>query len=108
MEYTFQRLMVNKTTRGTEEPSISATTDENVDPLTVEELIDTIKYSKNKKTPGDNRMNIELIKYAQTALHCRFIDQLNIFWRTGYIREDRCLAIVIPIHKYETEYCENY
>jgi hypothetical protein len=55
--------MINKTTRETEEPSISATTDENVDPLIVE-LTDNMEYSRNKKTPGFDGINIELIKYA--------------------------------------------
>lgn len=50
-------------------PSISATTDETVDPITVEELTDAIKYNKNKKAPSYEGIHIEFMKYAQSALH---------------------------------------
>jgi hypothetical protein len=66
MEQKFQRLMVKKQE---EEPSISATTDENVDSITVEELTEAAKYSKNEKGPGYDGINIELIRHAPTALH---------------------------------------
>jgi hypothetical protein len=33
-----------------EKPSICATTDENVDPITAEELTEIMKFKKNKKT----------------------------------------------------------
>jgi hypothetical protein len=65
-------------TKQEEEPSINATTDENVYPITVEEMIETIKYSKSKKPLGYDEINIEFIKCAPTALHNRFLDLLNI------------------------------
>jgi hypothetical protein len=66
-------------TKQEEEPSINATTDENLDPITVEELTEAIKYSRNKKAPGYD----ELMKYAPTALHYRFFDLLNTVYVGG-------------------------
>jgi hypothetical protein len=54
-----------------EEPIINATTDENVGIITLEELTESMKYRKNKKAPGCDRINLELIKYALTAFHYR-------------------------------------
>jgi hypothetical protein len=39
-------------TKNEEERPISATADENIDPITLEKLIESIKYSKNKKAPA--------------------------------------------------------
>jgi hypothetical protein len=61
-----------------EEPIISVTTDENADPITVEELIEVMKYSKTKKPPGYGGINVEIIKYAPTVPHYRF---LNLLYR---------------------------
>jgi hypothetical protein len=65
-------------TKQEEEPAVSATTDNNADAVTSEELEEAIKYSKNKKAPGCDRINIELIKDASTTLHYRLLDLLNI------------------------------
>jgi hypothetical protein len=45
-----------------EKPIINATTDENVDTLTVEKLIEAMKCSKNKETRGCDKINLELKK----------------------------------------------
>jgi hypothetical protein len=74
-------------TKREEGPSVSATTDENVYPATAEELTDAITYSMSKKAPGNDEINTELMKHAPTALYYRFLDLLNICWRTGYIPE---------------------
>jgi hypothetical protein len=90
------------------EPSISATTDENVDPIRVGERTEAIKYSKNKKTPGHDGINILLIKYSPTTLQYRLLYLLNICWRTGYFPEGGGVAIVTPIYrKGNRENCKN-
>jgi hypothetical protein len=76
-------------TKQEEEPSISATTDENVNSITVGELTEAIKYIKNKKAPGCDGINILLIKYTPTTLQYRLLDLLNICWRTGYTPGNR-------------------
>ena len=38
-----------------------------------------LKSFKNKKTPGSDDMNVELIKYAPLEIKYRFLELLNIF-----------------------------
>jgi hypothetical protein len=72
----------------------------------VEELI-ALKNIKN--APCYDGINLELIKYALTALHYKFLDLLNICWRNGYILKEQGVAIVISIYKKgNRENCAHY
>jgi hypothetical protein len=44
-----------------------------VDPIEVNELEGILKSFKNKKSPGNDGMNIELLKYAPVAIKVRFL-----------------------------------
>ena len=50
-----------------------------VDLITYDELEELLKSFKNKKTPGCDDVNIELIKYAPLEIKYRFLELLNIF-----------------------------
>jgi hypothetical protein len=43
--------------------------------------------SKNRKAPGIDEINVELIKYASTKLKKRFIQLLNDIWNVGTLTE---------------------
>ena len=51
------------------------------DLLTYDELEEILKSFKNK-TPGNDDMNVELIKYAPLGIKYRFLELLNICWKT--------------------------
>jgi hypothetical protein len=56
--------------------------------MRTEKPIETVKYSKDKKAVEYDRINIVVIKYASATAHHRFLDLINICWRTGYISEN--------------------
>lgn len=83
--------------------------DVNVDPITMEELQEELKLSHNKKTPGSDRINIELLKYATTVVKKRILEYINMCWKNGYIPEEWNIAQVCPIHKKGSKHeCKNY
>jgi hypothetical protein len=43
------------------------------------EFREAMKNYKNKRAPGCARTDVELTKYALTALHCGFLCLLNIY-----------------------------
>jgi hypothetical protein len=45
--------------------------------------MDATKCIENKKAPNYNGINVELTKYAPTALHYRFLDLLNTAYAGG-------------------------
>jgi hypothetical protein len=44
--------------------------DENIDPITIQELKEEMKSNKEREAPDCDGINIELIKYAGPTLHC--------------------------------------
>ena len=49
-----------------------------VDLITYDELEKLLKSFKNKKSPGSEDMNVELIKYAPLGIKYRFLELLNM------------------------------
>jgi hypothetical protein len=49
-----------------------------VDLITYDELEELLKSFKNKKTPGSDNMNVELIKYAPVGIKYRFLELSNM------------------------------
>ena len=70
-----------------------------VDSLTLEELLEEIKKSKNRKAPGMNGINTELIKYAGILFHLRLLHFYNMCWKTSQIPKEWRQAKVISIFK---------
>jgi hypothetical protein len=56
---------------------------------------------KNRKTPGCDNLNLELLKYASTNVKLRFLNILNSCWITHRIPEEWSRAKIIPIFKKE-------
>ena len=80
-----------------------------VDPITLDELLPIIQNAKNKKSPGSDNINMELIKYAPIPIYIRLLDFFNLCWRTGYIPEEWGIAKIIPIFKKgDRNDCDNY
>ena len=50
---------------------------EHTDLITWEELNDVLKNNKNRKTPGPDNINSELLKYLSKRVKIRFLDILN-------------------------------
>jgi hypothetical protein len=44
--------------------------DADINSITIEELSEALEMSRIKKSPGYDPINIELVKYAELALHC--------------------------------------
>jgi hypothetical protein len=64
---------------------------------------------KNKKAPGSDKINIELLKEAPLTLLIRLLDLINMCWRTGHAPEEINIAVVIPVHKKGSRNdCGNY
>jgi hypothetical protein len=53
----------------------------------VDELLLTLKSSKNKRAPGSHEMNIELIK-GIAALPFEIVEIVNTCWKTGSIPDE--------------------
>lgn len=69
------------------------------DPLTMEELQETLKTTKNRKACGTDKINMELWKYAPESLHKKLLQLLNKCWKNKIIPEDWNVASVISIYK---------
>jgi hypothetical protein len=79
-----------------------ASNDENIDPIELDELLSALKQFKNKKAPGSDKINIELLKEAPFTLLIRLLDLINTCWRTGHAHEEWNVAVVIPVHREES------
>ena len=62
-----------------------------------------MKALKARKSPGSDGINNELYKHAPKSFLHKFLNFLNVCWIYGDIPEEWMTAIVIPIHKKETE-----
>jgi hypothetical protein len=51
---------------------------------------------KNKKAPGSDEINIELLKEAPLTLLIRLLDLINVCWRTRHAPEERNIAVIYP------------
>ena len=69
----------------------------------MEELETAIKAFKPRKSPGSDGINSELYKHAPKSFLHRFLNFLNVCWIYRGIPEEWRTAIVMPIHKKETE-----
>lgn len=71
----------------------------NVDLIEIEELENALKTFKNKKTPGIDCINIELLKYAPKEVKERFLDIINVCWRMCIIPDEWKKGLICPIFK---------
>lgn len=70
-----------------------------VDSLTIEELLEALKRSKNRKATGLNGINTELLKYAGILFHLRLLHLYNMCWKLGQIPKEWYQAKVISLYK---------
>jgi hypothetical protein len=63
------------------------------------ELNEILKTMKNRKTPGCDNLNRELLKYASTNVKLRFLNILNLYWITHRIPEEWSRAKIKPVFK---------
>ena len=92
-----------------DEPFCLAQNDINIDPLNIDELESALESFKNKKAPGIDQIQIELIKYSPPSLRNRLLLLLNECWKAGSIPEDWKEAITLPIFKRgDKNNCNNY
>jgi hypothetical protein len=59
------------------------------------DLENALRMSKNRKAPGIDEINMELIKYASIKL---IIQLLNDIWNVGKIPEEWKTARIVNIH----------
>jgi hypothetical protein len=55
-----------------------ASNDDNIDPIILDELLSALTQFKNKKAPGSDGINIELLKEAPLTLLIRLHDLINM------------------------------
>lgn len=92
-----------------DEPETNINVTESVDSITMEEMKTSIKEAKNKKAPGSDTINIELIKFASEQLLQRLLNFINTCWFCGYVPEEWNEALIYPIHKKgDISECSNY
>lgn len=70
-----------------------------VDDITLEELLLTIKLSKNRKASGLDGINMELIKYGGIFLHLRLLTLYNMCWKSHKIPSAWAMSKVVSIYK---------
>jgi hypothetical protein len=86
----------------------TALNDGNIDPIILDELSALTQF-KNKKAPGSDEINIELLKEAPLTLLIRLLDLITTCWRTGHAPEEWNIVVVTPTHKKGSRnYCSNY
>ena len=91
----YKQLLVN------EDQSYETDT-KNINELNAIKMIDldqALKNSKNRKAPGSDCINTELIKYASLKWKKRFVQLLNDIWNEGRIPDEWKVAKNINIHK---------
>ena len=62
-----------------------AENDENVETVTFEEFKEVLISDKNRKSLGDNNINLKLYKYASEKFLIRLHDFINLCWKTGHV-----------------------
>jgi hypothetical protein len=70
-----------------------------VDPIELDELEGILKSFKNKTSPGNDGMNIELLKYASVEIKVRFLHIINICWNMLKISDEWTRGVICPIFK---------
>lgn len=70
-----------------------------IDLIDIKELQDVLKSFRNRKAPGIDNMNLELIKYGGTLLQFRYLHLINMCWQKKKIPEDWKKAKIISIFK---------
>jgi hypothetical protein len=76
-----------------------ASNDENIEPITLDELLSALTQFKNKKEPGSDEINNELLKQVPLTLLVRLLYLINTCLETGHAPEEWNIAVVTPKHK---------
>lgn len=78
---------------------ILAQPQQNIDPITQEELQNALQTGKNKKAPGTDKINLELLKYASNKTQIKILNFINVCWHSGHVPEEWNTAQISPIFK---------
>lgn len=80
-----------------------------IDHFTLDELLDALQRSKNRKATGPDGINLELLKYGGLMLHLRLLHLYNECWARTEIPRTWYLAEVISLYKKgDRSKCGNY
>jgi hypothetical protein len=82
-----------------ERDSLEEQTNIDIDDITLEEVTKAIKSMKNRKAPGLNGINAELVKYSGFLFHLRLLHFLNMCWKLLQTPKEWSKAKVISIYK---------
>jgi hypothetical protein len=70
----------------------------------LEELKGILKSFKNKKSPGNDGMNTELLKYAPVEIKIRYLNIINICWNMHKIPDEWTREVICSILKKKEPY----
>jgi hypothetical protein len=79
------------------------------DPTELEELEGILESFKSKKSPDNDGMNTELLKYAPVEIKIRYLIIINICWNMHRIPYEWKRGVICPIFKKgNRQGCNNY
>ena len=67
--------------------------------IILKELNNILKRAKNRKEPGSDEINMDLIKYGSQKFKKVMVQVLNDIWNTGCIPNEWKMAEIVNIHK---------
>jgi hypothetical protein len=111
MDRTYKSLWSDQEENDQDNSINNQSVDENLynDAITLDELKNTLKNLKNRKAPGLDKINVDLIKYGGLALEFWLLYLINECWHKHQIPLDWNTSEVISLFKKgDCNKCENY
>ena len=95
---------------GEAKPPTLVASDQEEDPIRMDEIEAVLKLTKNNKAPGPDMIPIETIKAGGQPLKDILLELLNRLWSSGIVPEEWNQSLICPIFKNKGDPldCKNY
>lgn len=105
----FQELLEYEGERTLEEDPHQNRTEIIVEPLRRDEIETNIKKLRNNRSPGENNITAEMIKYGRNDINAKIGQIIKRIWEGEIMPSTWSNAVLIPTHNIgDTTLCENY